>query len=151
MNVCLYHVQFHALAKANHIWKNHLNKDQADAVSPEVPAVQTEAAVETEAPTEASAEHAGTGSHSKFFKNHDLDGNGDLDLVEFTQAYQKIDPNASDADITAMFKEADTDGNNTLDVDEVSLNLEGPLHEVVRNFLFLLQLLSPSSVSIGNE
>lgn len=80
--------------------------------------METVAAVEAE----ASAEKAGTGSHGKFFKNHDLDGSGSLSLDEFTQAYQKIDPDASKADVEAMFKEADVDGNGALDVDEVSLN-----------------------------
>ena len=49
----------------------------------------------------------------------DADGNGSLDMEEFTEAYKKINPDVSLIQLEAMFNEADIDGNGTLDLEEV--------------------------------
>ena len=65
-------------------------------------------------------ERHGENKAVEIFNSIDVDGNGSLDLEEFTEAYKKINPDVSMVQLEAMFEEADIDGNGTLDLDEVS-------------------------------
>ena len=63
-------------------------------------------------------ERKGVDKFVEIFNTIDADGNGSLDMEEFTEAYRKIQPDISMVQLQAMFEEADIDGNGTLDLEE---------------------------------
>jgi len=63
-------------------------------------------------------ERKGVDKFVEIFNAIDADGNGSLDMEEFTEAYRKIQPDISMVQLQAMFEEADIDGNGTLDLEE---------------------------------
>jgi Ca2+-binding EF-hand superfamily protein len=62
----------------------------------------------------------------KLFQQFDVDGDGQIDLVEIRAIAAEIDPSISAEDVAAIFHKADTDGSGAIDFDEFFAAITSP-------------------------
>lgn len=103
-------------------------------------------------------ERQGVDRFREIFNSIDRDQNGTLDFDEFVAAYQKLNPDVSMIQLTAMFEESDVDGNGTLDFDEFcvlakmpQVDVLGKLSVVNRDDRGLVQVMPSTEKYFGEE